>query len=151
MALREWIPWCWSMPLPSAWHTRRKSCARSAKLRWQSFLMLPALSWDPKRGWGFQLAAHNIDPVHVKWLLIFNKPFSELKYFDFARRASCHSFPTLWSVCVRVAMSRLGMPSLVEWCLSSSSWRDCHLFGCCRTNSPSSRLCSLSWWTSLAR
>lgn len=50
------------------------------------------------------------------------------------RPASCHCSPTLLSGSVPAATSRLGMPSWVVWCPSSSSWRGCHSSGSYRTS-----------------
>lgn len=72
---------------------------------------------------------------HLMDLVSLSDKLHRTKYGCFAdRRASCPSSPTLWSACVPAAMNRPGMPNLVVWCPSSSSWKDSHWYGCYRTS-----------------
>ncbi len=132
---------------------RRKSCARLVKWHLLSSLMLPALSWAPRKGWGNLLKFVFPETFFLStWFQIPRERSSfKTQSGSFFRRASCRCSPTLWSGCVRAAMSRPGMLSWVEWCPLSSWWRGFLWSGCCRTSWPSSKLCSLSWWTSQER
>ncbi len=113
----------------------------------------PALSWAPRKGWGNLLKFVFPETFFLStWFQIPRERSSfKTQSGSFFRRASCRCSPTLWSGCVRAAMSRPGMLSWVEWCPLSSWWRGFLWSGCCRTSWPSSKLCSLSWWTSQER